>query len=62
MALVFPLVTASIQTIPQFHMEPREPILKNVLIFGKNRGADAFPGFVWWAVWAESPIQIKKFV
>ena len=24
----------------------------------KSRGADAFPGFVWWVAWAEYPIQI----
>jgi hypothetical protein len=36
----------------------RGRFLKKVLIFEKKMGADFFPGFVWWVVWAESPIQI----
>jgi hypothetical protein len=40
-------------------LEPRRPIFeKNILIFEKKGGADFFPGFVLWVVWAESPTQI----
>jgi hypothetical protein len=61
-----------VPVIPQFQMEPRKPIfekcscLRKIIIvnnkkqhsFKKRGGADAFPRFVWWVVWAESSIQI----
>ena len=47
--------------VPQFQMEPREPIFEKCSHLRKKRGgADAFPRFVWWVVWAESPIRIIR--
>ena len=47
----------------QFQMEPREPFSEKMFSSsGKSGGAEDFSRFVWWVVWAESPIQILKFV
>ena len=44
--------------LPQF-LEPRVPIFEKCSLSPEKKGgADAFPGFVWWIVWAESPIQV----
>ena len=40
-------------------LQLRRPIFeKSSHLREKRKGADFFPGFVWWVVWAESPIQI----
>jgi hypothetical protein len=42
-----------VPVIPQFQMEPREPIFEKCSHLRKKKGgADAFPRFVWWVVWA----------
>jgi hypothetical protein len=42
-----------------FLIEHWRPIFeKSSHLREKGGGADFFPGFVWWVVWAESPIQI----
>jgi hypothetical protein len=47
----------------QFQMEPREPIFEKCShLREKSGGAEDFSRFVWWVVWAESPIQILKFI
>jgi hypothetical protein len=45
---------------PEFNsgLYQRGRFLKKVFISEKKGCADFFPGFVWWVVWAESPIQI----
>ena len=43
----------------EFPLEPTEPIFEKCShLREKGGGADFFPGFVWWVVWAESRIQI----
>jgi hypothetical protein len=42
----------------QFPMEPSWPIFEKCSHLQEKGGGQIFPGFVWWVVWAESPIQI----
>jgi hypothetical protein len=42
----------------QFPMEPSWPNFEKCSHHREKGGADFFSGFVWWVVWAESPIQI----
>jgi hypothetical protein len=42
----------------EIELQPWRPIFEKCSHLREKGGADFFPGFVWWVVWAESPIQI----
>ena len=48
-----------VEILLQFRVQPRRLIFEKCShLREKGGGADFLPGFVWWVVWAESPIQI----
>jgi hypothetical protein len=45
-------------SVTAIELQPREPIFEKCSHLREKGGVLISPGFVWWFVWAESPIQI----